>query len=247
MTTHEMSARTTGESNTNSNSEKYVNSGSAFKETLRLFKNYTGYTGPMSFDLWSHLQEDYKAAVLFVQFYNQILLAYYKLRTPAAIEEDCVEEVIQYLIKNVPIIEENPARFSPKYIYRISWNAIYCKSVDPYSGQTAQNSWFNNTTSPYIETDEGESCIFDFVRFNDDDMDDVVRKEKFWSVVHKVGEDLGDEAQYVINNICGGCATGGSFRKNMKVSEKRRRAILDEIRARIIELVGDTYFEEMGG
>lgn len=207
---------------------------SAFRNAYVMFRDYIGYVEPLSYMEWNHLPSDYKAAALFVQFYEAVTNAWLRLRTPAAIEEECLEEALQYIIKNVAVIEANPARFTARYIYKVTYNAIYCKSVDPYSGQTKENSWYNNTTSCYVENgDHEETCLFDFIEFEDDDICDTIRKELFWKIVSDVANRFGDEGRFIINELCGGTAIRGDFRKRMRVSEEIRKEVLAELSAEL--------------
>lgn len=133
-----------------------TNTKNCFRQTYDLFKTYTHYEKPLSWAEWMELPSDLRTAVLYVQFYDQITLAWYKLKTDATYEEEVVDEVIKYLMKNTPIIEEHPERFREKYIYKIMYNAIYCKSIDPWKGQTAKTSAYNNETSQYQHNESGD-------------------------------------------------------------------------------------------
>lgn len=213
---------------------------SPFHATKKMFMNYLGWVHPLSFDEWVHKPEEDKAAWLFVQYFDQIALAWYKLRTPAAIEEDCLEECLQYLIKNVSVLEEHPSRFNPKYIYRVVWNAIYCRSVDPYNGQTAASSWFNNTCSAYVPTEDGEVCLFDLTCSDQDDIPSQIARETFWAVVHGVIADLGEDAAFVVSNLCGSDASVPKFfgseaqpQKGRRVSPDTRKRVTEELKKRL--------------
>lgn len=72
-----------------------------FKETYNNIVDAIGYTEPLSYDDWVALPDEHKVGALFVQFYEQIYLAWLKTRTDAAIQEECVSEVLAYLTKNV--------------------------------------------------------------------------------------------------------------------------------------------------
>ena len=173
------------------NTSSYSAAQTPFNATKNMFRSYLNYDSdnPLSYDEWLATADDNKAAVLFVQFFDQISLAWYKLKTDAAIEEDCVETVLQYLMKNVPIIVENPSRFSPKYIYKICYNCIYCKSMDPYKGQTAKTSWYNNTTSQYVQCGEDTLDLFDLASDESADADDAINREHFWAIIEDMGAD----------------------------------------------------------
>lgn len=174
-------------------------SSTPFYATRSMFRTYINYKRPLSYKEWLSVDDDKKAAVLYVQFFEQISLAWYKLKTKAAIEEECVSEVLMYLIKNVPIIKEDGSKFSPSYIYKVCYNCIYCKSIDPYKGQTAKSSWYNNTCSQYIKSGEDELDLFDTVASNED-IDEVLAREHFWDTIESMGEDTVKLVEQIINS-----------------------------------------------
>lgn len=207
------------------NGQSYKNAESPFRATLTMFRNYINYTDPLSFDEWLAVADDHKAAILYVQFFDQISLAWYKLRTDAAIEEDCVEEVLQYLMKNVPLIKQNKSKFSERYIYKICYNCIYCKSIDPYKGQTAKTSWFNNTTSQYVYADnEHEIDLCDSTPCNDEAIECVMSRQQFWAII----EDMGADTLSVVSKLL-----GDGFDPEYRVSKANQAKILDELRERL--------------
>lgn len=196
--------------------------GNSFYATRNIFRNYINYERPLTFEEWSSIDDDKKAAVLYVQFFDQITLAWYKLKTDAAIEEDCVSEVLMYLIKNVPVIESNPSRFKPSYIYKVVYNCIYCKSIDPYKGQTAKTSWFNNTCSQFVQKGDEIVDIFDEIS-NTEDIDVTAAREHFWAII----EDMGDDVIAIVENILNGTRVPAAV-------NKRRAEIIIELQNRLI-------------
>ena len=82
-------------------------SNNPFYTTRDFFKEATQFKGPMSYDEWVSCPDDHKAAVLYLQFFEQITLAWYKAKSFYGSDEEGVETVLQYLMKNVPIIEAN--------------------------------------------------------------------------------------------------------------------------------------------
>lgn len=200
-------------------------SNNCFYTTRAMFRNYISYTKPLSFDEWMSIDDDKKAAVLYVQFFDQITLAWYKLKTDAAIEEECVSEVMMYLVKNVPIIKENPSRFKPSYIYRVCYNCIYCKSIDPYKGQTAKTSWYNNTTSNIVKVGDDVIDLFDTLMTDEDDYIDVDKtsaREAIWKII----DDMGEDTAAIVDEILGGKKAG-------KRISNRREEIIDNLRTRL--------------
>ena len=196
--------------------------GNSFYATRNMFRNYVNYERPLTFEEWLSIDDDKKAAVLYVQFFDQITLAWYKLKTDAAIEEECVSEVLMYLIKNVPVIENNPSRFKPSYIYKVVYNCIYCKSIDPYKGQTAKTSWFNNTCPQFIQKGDDIVDVFDEIS-NTEDIDVTAAREHFWAII----EDMGDDVISVVENILNGTRVPAAV-------NKRRAEIIIELQNRLI-------------
>lgn len=74
----------------------------AFYDARNLFIEQTRYTEPLSYEEWKAKPEDLKAALLFVQFFDQITLAWDKANTLNFIEsEEGVETMMQYLQKQI--------------------------------------------------------------------------------------------------------------------------------------------------
>ena len=85
---------------------------SPFYQTRDMFKEFIGVDTPLAYSTWMELDPDKKAAALFVNFFDQITLAWYKVKSFYAVDEDGVSTCLQYLQKNVPVIENAPNRFS---------------------------------------------------------------------------------------------------------------------------------------
>lgn len=171
------------------------NMSNAFNETKNLFMSYTNYTGPLTFEEWLIKPEDQKAAILYVQFYEQITLAWYKTKSFFALEEDGVETILQYLVKNVPIIIANPNRFRPGYIYQVAYNCLYCISHDI---KREIERWENETSNIIFHGDD-QLDLFDTV-VAEIDMSDELSKEYFWAII----EQMGPKAEKVVNHLLNG-------------------------------------------
>lgn len=169
----------------------------AFYETRDMFKNYTGYTKPLSFEEWSKVEDDSKAAVLFVQFFDQITLAWYKVKSFYTLEEDGVGTMLDYLVKNVPIIEADPKRFKASYIYKVAFNCLYCICHD----LKGERERFDKECSNIIfNGDSEETNIFDLVPNGEDNIESVITKRDFWALI----EDQDEETFAVVNKLLGG-------------------------------------------
>lgn len=171
---------------------------SSFYDARRLFREYTGYSEPLSFDEWNSHPSGHKAALLFVQFFDQITLAWEKANAFDFIDgEEGVSIVNQYLNKNVPIIENQPKRFTPRYIYRVAYNCMYCICHDLLS---VKDRW-ENETSGIVVHDGEELNLFDTFADTKGSASDVSEyagfEKEFWSVI----EDEGLSAEKVMRYL----------------------------------------------
>ena len=137
----------------------YVNSNSPFYNTYKMYREYVGYKHPISYNRWIRLPEQQKAAYLYVQFYNEITLAWYKVKTQWSIEEEGVECINQYLIKNVEKIKSDKKRFTPQYIYKVAYNCLYCVCIDPSKNK---ERYYKETSETFDVGDE-ELSWFEFL------------------------------------------------------------------------------------
>lgn len=166
----------------------------AFSETRNLFIIHTGYTKPLTYEQWESTHDDDKAAVLFVQFYEQITLAWYKTKSFFALEEDGVSTVLQYLVKNVPVILKNPKRFSASYIYKVAYNCLYCISHDI----KRDIDRYENETSNIVMSGDTELDLFDTVS-NKIDFDEKSMEEEFWAVIEDSGLSTMKVVEHILN------------------------------------------------
>lgn len=175
--------------------------------TRELFSSYVHYTHPLSFDEWLAVADDLKAAVLYCQFFEQITLAWYKLKSVYSSEADGVDEAIQYLQKNVDIIKSDSKRFTPSYIYKIMYNCLYCLCRDP----NRYKKIYENECSNIRESSDGEYDVFDTYIDAGSSVEASMlaeSKEKFWSVVESrgrktvivVAELLGEDYDWTDDN-----------------------------------------------
>lgn len=202
----------------------------AFNETKKLFITSTGYTRPLSYEEWMMIPSGHKAAVLFVQFYDEITLAWYKTKSFFVLEEDGVSTMLQYLVKNVPIIENDPKRFKPSYIYKVAYNCLYCISHDI----KRDIERYENEVSNIVMSGEDQLDLFDTVVSNSGIYEEIMRKE-FWSVI----ENMGVKTQKVINHLLNGESLGLVSKRSKSYDTDPLRDIavsVDEMEAIIIDL-----------
>lgn len=177
------------------NAEDFKNAESPFYATRTMFREYIGYTEPLSYDQWSSMPDDSKAAALFVQFFEQITLAWYKSRSYYTLEEDAVSTVCQYLIKNVPVIQQDAKRFTPSYIYRVAYNCMYCICHD----YKCDRERYENEVSNITLSGDDELDLFDTV-ISDSEIDAILAKEEFWKKIEDMGTDAVEFVEKLINS-----------------------------------------------
>ena len=80
-----------------------------------------------TYDGWRELPDKLRTAGLYVQFYNQITLAYQKNKQsyPFIEEATALSTLLQYLMKTTSKILFQPSRYTPAYMYTVAFNAIY--------------------------------------------------------------------------------------------------------------------------
>lgn len=191
-----------------------MNNQTPFVTTRNLFRDYLNYSEPLSYAEWLLTNDDSKAAVLFVQFFDQITLAWYKTRSFYAMEEEAVETALQYLMKNVPVIIENPKRFNAKYIYRVMFNCLYCISHD----RKCDRDRWELETSNLVNHDGQELNLFDTVA-NKESIQDILDREGFWELISSMGDEVADVVEKLLKD--GSLAKNASARKHEIVAELR--------------------------
>lgn len=206
-----------------------------FRETRKIYSEFLQYTKPLSYVEWVALPEDNKAAALFVQFFDQIELAWYKAKSIFTTEEDGVYTVMQYLMKNVQIIKENPNRFTPKYIYKVAYNCLYCICHDPI----IERIRWETTVSNIVHTDEGDLDLFDTTVSIHSEVEVQYDRNQFWKLL----ESLDPKARKVVNNLMGGAPLGKYSANSVWANDESlkdvqvTRAEAEEIKARLAKIL----------
>lgn len=96
-----------------------------FKEAYKNISKQIRYSdNNMSFKKWNKKPEDLKAAFLYVNFYRNIVNAWYRARFSYVDECTAVSIVFQYLQKNVKKISNDKKRYTGSYIYKVCFNCI---------------------------------------------------------------------------------------------------------------------------
>lgn len=165
-----------------------------FYETRNLFKNYIQYTKPLSYVQWLALNDDHKAAALYVQFFNEILLAWNKAKSYDGDDDEAVETVLQYLIKNTEIIKKNPDRFKASYIYRVAYNCLYCICHDRKCDKERRE--FEISAIQCDSQGDEFNLLDSFIR-DSDSVEYEIDKHLFWAII----EDLDVDSKTLVDNI----------------------------------------------
>ena len=159
---------------------------SPFYATKQMFSQAVLVTKATTYEEWMAIPDELKAAALFVQYFDEITLAWHKTKSFYALEEDGVSTTLQYLEKNVPIIKDDQKRFSPKYIYRVAYNCMYCISHDI---KRDRERW-ENETSNIIQYGEDTLDLFDTIESNTLEASILLTdRERFWEVVESLDPD----------------------------------------------------------
>lgn len=203
-----------------------------FYTTMTMFRDYIGYTDPLSYEEWLASADDHKAAIIYCQFFDQITLAWYKTRSFYATEEEGVETALQYIMKNVPILVADKKKFTSSYIYRVMYNCLYCICHD----RVVDKLRWELESSNIAEGPEGEVDMFDFIPDNKDTETTymaIMQSSEFW----KLFEDRGEDTQAVVNNLLYGDALPKGF------GYKKKKCIIAELQ----ELLKDSDWLEIYG
>lgn len=168
-----------------------------FRETRNLYSNFLQYTKPLSYVEWVSIPDDHKAAALFVQYFSQIELAWYKAKSFFTSEEDGVYTMMQYLMKNVDIIKKDSKRYTPSYIYRVAYNCLYCICHDPI----IERIRYETTVSNIVTTNnQDEVDLFDTTISVHSDVEIQYEKKQLWETIDK----LDPKSKKVVSNILSG-------------------------------------------
>lgn len=176
----------------------FVDSNSSeFYNTYKLYREYINFTENYSYKKWMKLPDKYKAAALYCQFYNEITLAWYKVKTSWSIEEEGVECINQYLIKNVEKIKKDQKRFTPQYIYTVAYNCLYCLCIDESKNK---ERYYKEVSQDFSVSDDESMCWFDILGDNFD-FEQEEDKENIRDFFNSLDEDIQIYLDYILGNI----------------------------------------------
>ena len=198
-----------------------------FQETKDRFLDATAFVRyPLSYDAWMSLSDDLKAAALFVQFYPQMVLAWQKWDKLAYLEEeDAVEIIMQYVLKNVPIIMNQRKRYTQSYMYTVASNALcgFCR----VEGRKWYYEAFQSNT---FCLDDGEHDMFDII----EDTVDCFRSSRFRRVISA----MNDSQKAVVSKLIWGT-------KLTKEEKKEESEIMNRLKNVLKEFLPEDSIEEV--
>lgn len=174
-----------------------------FYETKKMFRSAINYIKPLSYEDWMNIDPEFKAAALYVQFYDQICMAWYKVKSFYTLQEDGVSTMMQYLVKNVPIIENDPKRFTPKYIYRVAYNCLYCICHDIKRDRERYEMEISNIQCSGHSGESEEFDLFDSVvdtATTDRYCEDYEITIRFWNDIDNLGDDTVAYVECLLSN-----------------------------------------------
>lgn len=174
-----------------------------FKEARERYESAIGKKAPITFDEWFSLPDSHKAAALYINFYNQITLAWTKAKADFTDDEDGLSIVMQYLMKNVPIIESNPNKYSETYIYRVAYNCMGClrrNKSEAARFKECTSEWFTNRSCYGDTGNTDEASYFDCIG-----MSEIADKLHLAAdILYDLYGELDTDEKCVINNILRG-------------------------------------------
>lgn len=212
---------------------------SQFRATRNLYlESLSGFNFPLTYSDWFNADAEYKAALLFVNFFEQIELAWYKTRFSFVLEEDAVSQVNVYLMKNIPVIEADEKRFTPSYIYTVAAN---CLRSLTYIERDINREKLETSNEVTLENDTVD--LFDLAPANDDSYETRKAKEAVWSIIHR----MGPKAEKVVNHILNpddslNASRSGNHNdrlRSISVSESEYNQIISNLRTELRPYLSD--------
>lgn len=184
-----------------------------FVKTCNLFREFLSVYYPnlkdISYNEWVQAAPDHKAALLYVKFYQEVTLAWYNAVTSKGVvfvsQEDGVSTVLQYLMKNVPTITEEPDRYTAEYVYTVCYNCLFSlwrsRKGDQLRAASEVCPEFTvdvpGTIFGYTVKVGAHINLFSLVPSTDMDVETKQTLEAMWNIVHH----MGPKAEKVVNHL----------------------------------------------
>ena len=226
---------------------------SQFVQTRKMFRSYlSGYSKHPTFEEWDNADDDDKAALLYVTFYQEVTLAWYSSVISKGVvyisQEDGVSTVLQYLMKNVDKIAEDPKRYSAEYIYTVCKNCL----LKLWQTRTTEMHRCNVEVSHEVEIETAGTVLgrnfkegsmidyWDLVPSEDDDLETQQVKEAIWNIIRHMGPKTEKVVNHLINpdDTLRKVSTKSSERAtdrlaDVSVSQDEYDAIIEELKVKL--------------
>ena len=168
---------------------------------------------PITYEQWLGIKDQYKAAALFVNFYDQICLARSKWLCGFITEGEDSSIVLQRLLKNVEVLKNDRKRFTKNYMFRVAYNAI--GELRKIQGTV---DFYNLTESNIKISASGEEVDEFSTRIGEeyDGVSEMVRSQysdAFWSVVNGLDKD----SKRLVEALLGGKPVGKKIEAKKEV------------------------------
>lgn len=191
-----------------------------FIQTYNLFKEHlSGYPKNPTYEQWKDADADDRACLLFVTFFKEITLAWNNAVIAPGIvyvsQEDGVSTVLQYLMKNVDKILDDPKRYTHEYIYIVSKNCL----LKLWQTRGTDQKRCECEIGHEVTVDSPKDCdahvdLWDLVPSIDDDVETQQTKEAIWTIIRH----MGPKAEKVVNHLIN---PGDTLHKISKSSSER--------------------------
>lgn len=177
-----------------------------FLETKKTFMSvFSGMKFPISYEQWNNLSSDLKAAALYVNFYDYITWTWCSFDKVSISDDYAVSVVIKYIMKNVSIVESDPARYSGAYFRTVAFNSILGAMRPKFNEYNilASNLIYDENTDDVID-------LYDIIGKDDDPYEVIKAQEALWDIIAHMGPKAEKVANHLIN--------GDSLKKTRKDS-----------------------------
>ena len=172
-----------------------------FLQTRNMFQDYlSGYPKNLTYEEWKNADAEDKAALLYVTFYKEVTLAWYNAIVSRDItyvsQEDGVSTTLQYLMKNVDLIDADPNLYDKRYIYTVCYNCIGCLPRSVKEKARADNE-LSNEYSEVGPLGEISIDLWDILPSDMEDLETQETKEAIWNII----QHMGPKAEKVVNHL----------------------------------------------
>lgn len=195
-----------------------------FIKTKELYAKAIACACPMTYEEWLNLPDGYKAAALYINFFSDITSAWYKAQAEYIDEEEGISILMQYLLKNVPILKDEPKKFTHAYIYRVAYNSMGALRRAIY-----RQDEYNNTVAQYqpanLNDGTKEVDMFDYIS-DDTDVTTAAEVEAAVSGIMNIYLNANKATQCVISHIVNGSKLSAS-------TKKKEAAIMESLREQL--------------